>query len=140
MSEINLRITHVITFAPEVMQLIGQGYAGRSTEQGNGPGNKPPEAAPTEQKKTRAAKAEAPKQAEAPKEPEIDDLTGEPINSEAAGSEELTLPIVRAKASEVAEAGKREKVKALLEKYGASTIKALEAKHYPAVMKALEKM
>lgn len=51
---------------------------------------------------------------------------------------ELTLEDIRGILADIARAGNREGVKALLEKYGASKLSALDPEHYAAILKDAE--
>lgn len=64
--------------------------------------------------------------------PAVDSKTKDLAAEETSGNGELTLEKVRARATEISKAGKKDAVKALVGKYNAASIPDMDAKHYTA--------
>jgi hypothetical protein len=121
----NITVSLVISFSPEVLALLKLGMNPESAKQGTLD-------VPQAPAKTKKEKTPAP--VETPEETD-DDVLGDDDVDDA-----ITREKVREVASVKTNAGKKDAVIAILKKYKASNIKTLDEKHFEAVYKALEKL
>ena len=64
--------------------------------------------------------------------------SGKPVASEQLAKPELSLSDVRAVLAKKSQAGFTKEIKALIEKYGAEKLSAVEPMHYEALLKEVE--